>query len=333
VTCNLKEEAGKEILRELIKHGDVFIENFAPGVIERLGFDYERVRQLNPRIVYAQIKGFAPEGPYGKFLSFDMIAQAAGGAYATTGERGRPPCKPGVNVGDTGTGIHAALGIVSALYQRQRTGRGQRIEVTMQESVINYGRVTYAAYARSGKAQRNGPKSVSGSSAPSGIYPCKGGDDNDWCYIHTTGTGNSHWERLAKLIGREDLIADPRFVTPRSRQEHADELDAVIAEWTRQHDKREVMEIVGAAGIPAGAVLDCGELQSDQFLRKRGAFVEVQHPVRGPFVMPGWPVKMSDSEVPIRAAPLLGQDNEALYGELLGYSPQKVAELREQGVI
>src|SRR3712207_5485598 len=181
VTVNLKEERGKEILRELIKQGDVFVENFAPGAIERLGFGYDEVRKINPRIIYAQVKGFAPEGPFGKFLSFDMIAQAAGGSMATTGEKGGPPCKPSANVGDTGTGLHLALGITAALFQRHTPGQGQRIEVAMQESVINYCRVAYSAYTLLGRPPaRNGANSVNANSAPSGIYPCKGGGDNDW---------------------------------------------------------------------------------------------------------------------------------------------------------
>ena len=334
VTLNLKEERGKEILRGLIKHGDVFVENFAPGAIDRLGFGYEEVRKLNPRIIYVQIKGFASEGPFGKYLAFDMIAQAAGGSMATTGEPDGPPLKPGPNVGDTGTGLHAALGVAAALYQRDRTGQGQRIEVAMQEAVINYCRVTFSTYQRLGEVPpRNGSRSVSASSAPSGVYPCKGGGQNDYCFIHTTGAGNHHWERLLALIGREELRDDPRFATGSARFEHRDEVDAVLSEWTRQHDKREVMDLVGAAGIPAGAIFDAAELQADPFLRQRGMFVEIDHPARGKVVIPGFPVKMSDSEVPVTPAPLLGAHNEQVLGELLGYSAEQVAKLRQEQVI
>ena len=334
VTLNLKEERGKEILRELIKQGDVFVENFAPGAIERLGFGYEQVRAINPRIIYAQVKGFAQEGPYGKFLSFDMIAQAAGGAFAITGERDGPPVKPGPNAGDTGTGLHLALGITAALYQRQSTGEGQRIEVAMQEAVINYCRVSYAPYLASGTPpRRNGALGSNANRAPSGIFPCKGGGENDWCYIHPTRAGNQSWERLLNVIGREDLLDDPRFATAQSRFEHCDEVNAVVSEWTRQRDKREVMELIGAAGVPAGAVFDHDDLANDPFLRERGMFVEIEHPARGPFVTPGWPVKMSRSEVPLTPSPLLGQHNEEVLGELLGYSAEQVATLREQQVL
>jgi formyl-CoA transferase len=333
VSLNLKEERGKEILRELVKQGDVFVENFAPGAIERLGFGYEEVRKLNPRIVYAQVKGFAQDGPYGKFLSFDMIAQAAGGSFAITGEKGRTPVKPGPNAGDTGTGLHLALGITAALFQRQTTGEGQRIEVAMQESVINFCRVSYAPYLSSGKPMsRNGALGSNPTRAPSGLFPCKGGGENDWCYIHPT-TGNQSWERLMTVMGREELIDDPRYATPQARFERRDEVNEIVAEWTRQHHKREVMELIGAAGVPTGAVLDNVDLANDPHLRERGMFVELDHPVRGRFVMPAWPVKMSSSSVPVQVAPLLGQHNEEVLSELLGYSAEQVAALRDENVL
>ena len=334
VTLNLKDERGKELMRKLIAEGDVLVENFAPGVIERLGFGYEEARKINPRIIYAQVKGFAPESPYGKFLSFDMIAQSVGGSLSTTGEKGGRPIKPGPTIGDTGTGLHTAIGILAALYQRQFTGKGQRIEVAMQEAVINFGRIAYGALGLWNRVpDRNGNQSVLGTSAPSEVFPCKGGGPNDYCYIYCTRAGSHHWERLLNAIGREDLLDDPRFQTPRDRWEHRDEVDAVISEWTRTRDKREVMETLGHAGVPAGAVFDIMELRDDPFLRQRGMFVTVDHPVRGEFTMPGWPVKMSDSHVPVVTSPLLGQHNEEVFGELLGLAPDQVAGLREEKVI
>jgi formyl-CoA transferase len=334
VTLNLKEEKGREILRELIKQGDVFVENFAPGAIERLGFGYDEVKKLNPKIIYAQVKGFAQDGPYGKFLSFDMIAQAAGGSMATTGEPDGLPLKPSPNVGDTGTGVHLAMGILAALYQRQFTGEGQRVEVAMQESVINYCRVTYTSYYRLGHAPpRSGSKSVNATSAPSGVFPCKGGGPNDYCFIHTNAQGGRHWDRLLGVIGREDLADDPRFATAKARFENRDEVNAIVSAWTSARTKQEVMEMIGAAGIPAGAVLDNEELIKDPDLRRRGMFVEIDHPTRGKIVIPGWPVKMSNSAVPVTPAPLLGQHSEEVLGEVLGYTPEKVAELREAKLI
>jgi formyl-CoA transferase len=334
VTCNLKDEGGRALLRELIKAGDVFIENFGPGTIERLGFGYETVKQLNPRIIYAQIKGFAPDGPYGNFLSFDMIAQSVGGALATTGDADQRPIKPGPTIGDTGTGLHCAIGILAALYQRQVTGRGQRIEVAMQEAVINFSRIAYGSQMLWGKApERNGNRSVLGTSAPSDTYPCKGGGPNDYCFIYTSRAANHQWHRLLKVIGREELIEDPRFATPPDRLRHIDDVDALITAWTLQRDKVEVMETLGHAGVPAGAVFDTNELINDPFLRKRGMFTTVQHPVRGDVTMPGWPVKMSDSEVAVVASPLLGQHNEDVLREWLGYDKARVQELKAANAI
>jgi formyl-CoA transferase len=334
VSLNLKEERGKQILRDLIKQGDVFVENFAPGAIERLGFGYDEVRKLNPKIIYAQVKGFGQDGPYGQFLAFDMIAQAAGGAFAITGEQGRPPVKPGPNAGDTGTGLHLALGITAALYQRQVTGEGQRIEVAMQEAVINFCRVSFAPYLLTGQPMpRTGSLGASSRvRVPGGLFPCKGGGENDWCYIYPT-MGSDTWVRLAKVMGREELIDDPRYATPEARGEHKNEVDELVSAWTRQQDKRAVMELLGAAGVPTGAVLDAADLSTDPALRERGMFVELEHPVRGTFVMPAWPVKMSGSSVPVQVAPLLGEHNEEVLGQLLGYSAEQVAALREERVL
>jgi formyl-CoA transferase len=334
VTCNLKDERGRALLRRLIEQGDVFVENFGPGVIEKLGFGYETVREINPRMIYAQIKGFAPEGPYGSFLAFDMIAQSVGGALSTTGDPDQRPIKPGPTIGDTGTGLHCAIGILAALYQRQLTGRGQRIELAMQEAVINFSRIAYASQALWGRAApRVGNRSVLGTSAPSDVYPCKGGGPNDYCYIYTSRAGNHQWQRLLGAIGREDLLEDPRFATPQDRVRHEREIDELLLPWTRERSKVEVMETLGRAGVPVGAVFDTDELLHDPFLRERGAFATVEHPVRGEFTMPAWPVKMSDSEVRVTTSPLLGQHTEEIYGDWLGCTPEQLAELREEKVI
>ena len=334
VTADLKSAKGKALLTELIRKSDVFVENFAPGVIERLGFGYEAARALNPRLIYAQVKGFAPDGPYGKFLAFDMIAQATGGSMSVTGEPDGRPLKPGPTIGDTGTGLHCAIGILAALHQRQSTGEGQHIEVAMQEAVINYARISYASQALWGKAApRSGNQSILGTSSPSEIYPCKGGGPNDYCYIYTSRATDKHWNRLVTLIGRAELIGDPRFATAKARYQHRTEVDAMLAAWTRNYDKRTVMTTLGEAGVPAGAVFDTMELSSDPHLRRRGVFVTVKHPVRGDFLMPGWPVQMSASKVPIEAAPLLGADNHAVYGGLLGLSAEEIAALKRDKAI
>jgi formyl-CoA transferase len=335
VTLNLKHEKGKQILRDLIAKGDVFVENFGPGTIERMGFGYEEVRKINPRIVYAQIKGFAPDGPYANYLSFDMIAQATGGAMSLTGEAGGPPLRSGATIGDSGSGFHCAIGILAALYQRHSTGRGQRIEVVMQEVVPNFCRIAYGAQALGGDkpALRNGNQSVLGSTSPSEAYPCKGGGPNDYCFIYSSRATNRHWERLLDFIGRADLKGDVRFATPESRFQNRAAVDELLSAWTRQHDKREVMKMLGEAGVAAGAIFDTHELTNDPHLRKRGTFVTVKHPVRGDFTLPGFPVKMSGSKVEVVCSPLLGEHTEAVFGEVLGLSKEQVAALREEKAI
>ena len=333
VTCNLKHEKGRAMFRALLDQADVVVENFSLGVIERLGFGWEELRKINPRLIFAQIKGFAPDGPYAKFLSFDNIAQSVGGALSITGEPDGRPLRPGITVGDTGTGLHCALGIMAALYQRQLTGRGQRIEVAMQDAVINFSRIAYASQALWGKAApRVGNQSILGTSSPSECYRCKGGGPNDYCYIYTTRAGNHQWERILNVIGREDLLKDPRFASPEVRWEHRHDVDALLETWMAERTKVEAMTAFGEAGVPAGAVFDTNELLHDPHLRKRGMFVTVKHPVRGDFTMPGWPVKMSESNVPVTSAPLLGQHNEEIYGKL-GYTPVQIAQLRQEKAI
>ena len=334
VTANLKHEKGRAVLRGLIEKADVFAENFAPGVIERLGFSYDEVRAINPRIIYVQVKGFGDDGPYKNFLAFDMIAQAMGGAMSITGEPDGRPIKPGLTIGDTGTGLHGAIGVLAALYQRQFTGEGQRIQLAMQECVINYGRISYAAQYLMGKAApRMGNQSIMGTNSPSETYKTKGDGPNDYCYIYTSRANPQHWERLLKIMGREDLIGDPRFDSPQERFQNRHVVDEMIGEWTKHHDKMTVMQRLGEQGIPAGAVMDTMELSEDPELNRREIFVTVKHPVRGDFKMPGWPVKMSGSKVPITASPLLGADTDAVYSDLLGLSKQELAALREEKAI
>jgi formyl-CoA transferase len=334
ITLNLKDERGKRILRDMIPKADIFVENFAPGVIERLGFGYEEVRQLNPGMIFAQIKGFGEGSPYENFLSFDMIGQATGGVMSITGEPDGRPIKPGPTLGDTGTGLHCAIGILGALVERQRTGQGQRVTVAMQEAMVNYCRVAYAAQAMQGRAcPRMGNQVVLGTNAPSDVYRCKGGGPNDYCYVYTSRANNTQWERLLKIIGREELIGDPRFTTPQNRLKHVAIVDAAIAPWMARHSKRDAMEILGKAGVPAGAVFDTMELSNDPDLRRRGVFVTVKHAQRGDYVMPGWPVRLSGSEVEFTAAPLLGADNRTVYGEWLGLEEAQLEALKKDGII
>jgi formyl-CoA transferase len=334
VTLDIRHETGRAMLDRLLQGGDVMVENFAPGTIERLRFDYERVRQLNPRLVYVQIKGFPPDGLYGDFLSFDPIGQAAGGAVSLTGDSSGAPTKPGPTIGDTGTGLHAAIGVLAALHQRERTGLGQRIEVTMQEAVVNYCRISFARQLLTGRpAERWGNQSQLGVTAPSNVYPCRPGGPNDYVFVYTTRAGNRHWERLLDVIGRPELKGDPRFADPEQRARHCADVDGMISDWTRRHEKREAMRILGQAGVPCSAVFDTLELTEDADLNRREAIVTVDHPTRGRFKMPGWPVRMERSRVPVRPAPLLGEHNREVYSELLGLDLDELERLAEEGVI
>ncbi len=334
VTINLKSEKGREMLRDLIRQGDIFVENFGPGAIERLGFGYDVVRELNPRMIYAQIKGFAQDGPYKDYLAFDMIAQATGGSMSVTGFPGNRPVKPGVNVGDTGAGLHCCIGILAALNQRYTTGQGQRIQISMQECVTNFGRIAYAAQAQFKKpAPRTGNQSILTSTAPSEAYACKGGGPNDYCYIYATRAGNHHWDRLLKLMGREDLKTDERFATPEMRAKNYKDVDVVVGEWAVKYDKREIMKMIGEVGVPAGAVFDTMELTNDPEMLRRQTMVRFKAPNGEEFTMPGNPIKMSASHVEPQVAPPLGNANEKVYGEMLGLTADDIALLQKEKVI
>jgi formyl-CoA transferase len=335
MTANLKHPEGKALVRRLIEHVDVFVENFRPGAIERLGFDYETVRGINPRIIYAQIKGFGTDGPYASFPAFDPVGQATGGAVSITGEADGPPMRPGPNLSDSGSGFHCAIGILAALYQRAVTGVGQRVEVAMQDVIINFCRPAFGRQLIDGKpAGRVGNEMPMAPVAPCGVYPCRPGGPNDYVYIYTSRwPGSPQWERLLEVIGRTDVSNDPRFATPESRYECRDEVNEMISAWTRQKTKFEAMEELGRADVPAGAVLTTAELAADSYLQKRGTFVTMEHPVRGPVLMPGFPLKMSASSVPILPSPLLGEHNEEVYMGMLGISADEFERLRQARVI
>ena len=233
----------------MLKKADVTVENMAPGTIERLGLGYDEVKKINPGIIFCQIQGFGTGSKYANGLAFDMIAQAAGGMISVTGEPDRPPVKPGPSFGDTGTGMLMAVTIVGALYERQRTGQGSRLQVAMQDAMLHYMRTCFATQARTGKAAaRRGGKSVAGTNSPSGLYQCKPLGSNDWIYITTSRGNPEHWGRLMRLIGREELIDDPRFATATARAEREAEVDAIVTEWTRQHTKEEAMALISGVG-------------------------------------------------------------------------------------
>jgi formyl-CoA transferase len=338
VTIDLQNKKGKEVLTRLIRECDVFLENFAPGTTDKLGLSYEAVSRINPRIIYGTVRGFSEESPYRDFRCFDAIAQSAGGAVAFTGEPDGPPIKPGPTFADTGSGLHLAIGILGALYQREFTGKGQNIRVAMQEAVMNFSRITFARHQLTGKAvARVGNGSPSSTAAPSGLYACKGGGPNDYCFIYTARdehTGNRQWRALLKTIGRSDLSDDARYANPEARFKRKEEVDEIIRPWMRSEDKRTAMEMLNGAGVPAGAVFDTADLMNDPSFRATGMLTEIVHPTRGPVVLPGWPVKMSGSPTPaITCPPTLGQHTDIVLHDLLGMDEAEIGELRSSQAI
>ena len=334
VTLNLKSARGLEIAKSMARKADVFIENFAPGAIERLGLGYDVVKELNPGIIYAQVKGFGEGSPYEKNLAFDMIAQACGGVMSITGDSDGPPIKPGATLGDTGTGMLMAISILGALYRRKETGEGTRLGVAMQDAMLHYIRVAFSVTASTdAPAPRAGAKVLSGSNAPSGIYPCAPGGANDYVYVYTSRANQAHWHRVLEVIGRPELIGDDRFESRDARFENEDEVDEMIAAWSKKHDKYEAMRQLGEAGIPAGAVLDTKELKDDPSFEKRGIMQTVQHPTNGAFKMPAWPVRHNGATSPVKPAPLLGQHNGDVLADWLGMGKSEVEKLADEGTI
>lgn len=334
ITVNLKRPEGLALVKQLAAKADVMIENFAPGAIERLGLGYDVIKAINPGIIYAQVKGFGEGSPYENNLAFDMIAQASGGVMSITGEPDQPPVKPGTTLGDTGTGMLMAISILGALYHRKETGQGQRLQIAMQDAIMHYIRVAFARQANTGQAApRAGAKLLSGGNPPAGIFPCKPGGPNDYVYIYTSRTNPLHWQRLCEVIGRKDLIADPRYATGAARMPREAEIDEMVSAWTRTQTKHEAMRIIGAAGIPAGAVLDTMELQNDPTFEQRGIMQTIQHPANGSFKMPAWPVRHDGRPPEVKPAPLLGQHTQEVLGEWLGVPAAEVKALKDKEIV
>ncbi|MGE0824165.1 MAG: formyl-CoA transferase [Candidatus Binatia bacterium] len=328
LTLNLKSTHGKDVFRKLLATADVLLENFGPGVLERLGFGYPTLKQINPRLVYASIKGFGSFGPHSGYKSYEPIAQAMGGAMSVTGFPDMPPTFTWACIGDSGTGMHTVIGILAALMQRHATGEGQEVEVSMQEAVVNLVRVSLRDHQRFGKpVERTGNQL--GPGVPGTTYRCHPGGPNDYVFIFAQ---QQMWYPLLRAIGRDDLIGDPRYDSADARQERIAEVNALIEEWTSQRNKHEVMNILAGAGVPCGACQDTGEVLNDPHLLAREMIVEVEHPERGKYVAAGNPVRLSASPTRITAAPLLGQHNGEILQEL-GYHEEDVVMLREAGVI
>src|SRR5580765_5896904 len=330
VTLNLKSPRGRAMFEELVKQSDVVVENMGPGVMDRLGIGYEALKGLNPRVISASVKGFASGGPYEDYKSFEWIAQAMGGAMAMTGSPDGPPTKAIGGLADTGAGLHTAIGILAAIIQRQVTGVGQQLEVAQQDAVVNLLRIHLRETYASGKpAPRQGNRSAA--AAPSNIYRCYPGGPNDYVFIHCATV--EMWKSLTRIVGRAEMGDDARYHDRRDRVQIVDEVDAMIEAWTEKRSKHEVMEIMAGAGVPCGAVLDSTEILADPHMRKRRFIVDLEHPRRGPYPMPGNPVRLSDSPTEMTRSPLLGEHNTEVYSRLLGYKPEAIDQLKRDGVI
>jgi formyl-CoA transferase len=330
VTLNLKSERGLAMFREMVKSADVLVENMGPGAMERLGLGWESLQRLNPRLIAASVKGFGGGGPYADYKSFEWIAQAMAGAMSMTGSPDGPPTKAIGGLADTGAGLHAAIGILAAIIQRQTTGRGQQVEVAQQEAVVNLLRIHLReSYATGKPAPRQGNRSAA--AAPSNIYRCRPGGPNDYVFIHCATA--DMWKSLTRIVGRPEMADDPRYHDRRDRVQIVDEIDAMIEAWTEKRSKHEVMEILAGAGVPCGAVLDSTEVLGDPHLRQRRFVTDLEHPRRGPDPMPGNPVRLSESPTDVTRSPMLGEHNTEVYHRLLGYTPDQLDQLKRDGVI
>ncbi|WP_150255925.1 formyl-CoA transferase [Nocardiopsis deserti] len=341
VTLNTKNPRGKEIFLDLVRRSDVLVENFAPGALDRMGFTWEVLAEVNPRLVYASIKGFGP-GAYADFKAYEVIAQAMGGSMSTTGFEEGPPLATGAQIGDSGTGMHTVAGILAALYQRTSTGRGQRVQVAMQDAVLNLCRVKLRDQQRlahgplaeypnedfGDEVPRSG--NASGGGQPGWAVRTSPGGPNDYVYVIVQPAG---WEPITRLIGRPELAEDPEWATPESRLDKLDKVFALIEEWAVQIPKWDVLAALNAHNIPCGPIMSTREIIDDPTLRANGVVTTVEHPERGSYDTVSSPIRLSDSPVDVVRSPLLGEHNADVYGGELGLSDEDLAELASNGVI
>jgi formyl-CoA transferase len=344
ITLNTKTKKGKEIFRELIRCCDVLVENFSPGALDRQGFTWEVIQGLNPRIIYASVKGFGP-GPFEDCKVYENVAQCTGGAASTTGFDDGPPVVTGAQIGDSGSGVHLAAGILAALFQREKTGRGQRVTCAMQDAVLNLCRVKlrdqqrlaagpleeYPQYPNGvfGDAVPRAGNS-SGGGQPGAALRTKGGGPNDYIYVIIQPVG---WEPLMKLCGRPELITDPKWATPEARLAKLDQCFEIIEQWTMTLDKLEVMRTLNKHDVPCGPILDMREIAEQRALRETGTVVEVDHPKRGKFLTVGNPIKLSDSPTEVKRSPFLGEHTGEILRSILGLDDEEIEEAQKEGAI
>lgn len=328
MTLNLKDERGKRIFEKLVLWADVVLENFSKGVMERLGIGYERLNEINPRVIHASIKGFGEYGPWSGYRSFELAAQATGGATAANGYPDRPPISSPIGAGDSGTGLHAAIGILAALRQRDNSGEGQHMEVSMQDGIVNLMR--YRLIRSLSVATPNTRPGFGGNNNIPTIFPCAPGGSDDYVMAHIAG---ELWDTVLAVIGRAELIGDERYSTPEGRSARADEVLAIISDWTTRRGKYEAMEALAAAGVWCGAVISPEETLGNEHLIAREMIVDVEDPARGSYKMIGCPVKLSKSPVEITPAPLYGEHTDEILTELVGVPAADIDGLRADGVI
>ena len=330
VVINLKKAEGRDLLIRMSKGFDVFVENYGPGVVERLGIDYPTLKEANTALIYARIKGFGNSGPYANYKSFDSVAQAAAGVFSVTGPADGPPTTPGSTTGDSGTGVQLAMAILAAYIQRLRTGKGQQIEISMQEAMTYFMRTRIAIGAEWGKAACGRSGNIQGL-PPVECYPCKPFGSNDWVFMMPVTSG--HWDELCAAIDRPEILVDPRFNELQPRITNRQALYEIIAEWTGQRTKIEAMEILGSAGVPCSACLDTADLHTDRHLLARGFVKQIEHPVHGEVPLLGFAPRFSDSEVEIQRAPLLGEHTMDVLKQELDLGADELAGLKRSGVL
>jgi len=345
VTLNTKFDKGKEIFTKLIEHCDVMVENFAPRALDRMGFTWERIQEINPRMIYASVKGFGP-GPYEDCKVYENVAQCTGGAASTTGELDGTPMVTGAQIGDSGTGLHLALGIVTALYHRERSGRGQRVSCAMQDGVLNLCRVKlrdqqrlahgplkeYPQYPH-GEFGVAVPRAgnASGGGQPGWILKCKGWETDPDAYIYFI-TQAAVWPQICKVIGKDEWIEDPEYATPDARLPKLKEVFDEIERWTMTKEKFEAMHILNPLNIPCGPILSMKELAEEPSLRATGTIVEVDHPTRGKYLTVGNPIKLSDSPSEVTRSPLLGEHTDQILSEI-GFSKEEIEAAKAEGAV
>jgi len=345
LTLNTKNSKGKEIFAKLIKHCDVMVENFAPGAIDRMGFPWEKIQEINPRMIYASVKGFGP-GPFEDCKVYENVAQCTGGSASTTGELDGFPMVTGAQIGDSGTGLNLAFGITTALFHREKSGRGQRITCSMQDGVLNLCRVKLRDQQRlahgplkeypqypNGEFGEATPRSgnASGGGQPGWIVRCKGWETDPDAYSYVI-TQAAAFPALAKTIGHEDWLDDPEWSTPEARLPKLDKVFEEIEKWTKTKTKFEVMDILNPLNVPCGPILSMKELAEEPSLRATGTIVEVDHPERGKYLTVGNPIKLSDSPTDVKRSPLLGEHTDEVLTEI-GLSDAEIADAKEENAV